>query len=51
MTYRRFVALAVLIGLGAEGSLFAVDGKKAMYVGGTRTDIKEAAEGRMFLEG
>ena len=23
----------------------AVDGKKAMYVGGTRTDIKEAAEG------
>lgn len=25
--------------------LLAVDGKKAMYVGGTRTDIKEAAEG------
>lgn len=24
----------------------AVDGKKAMYVGGTRTDIKEAAEGK-----
>jgi hypothetical protein len=26
--------------------LLAVDGKKAMYVGGTRTDIKEAAEGK-----
>src|SRR4051812_36835121 len=25
--------------------LLAVDGKKAMYVGGTRTDIKEASEG------
>ena len=26
--------------------VLAVDGNKAMYVGGTRTDIKEAAEGR-----
>ena len=46
MTLRRFVALAVLVGFVAECSLFAVDGKKAMYVGGTRTDIKEAAEGQ-----
>ena len=41
----RFAAAALLVTLAAQ-PLAAVDGKKAMYVGGTRTDIKEAAEGR-----
>jgi hypothetical protein len=38
------VATAVLVGF-VSATVFAVDGKKAMYVGGTRTDIKESAEG------
>jgi hypothetical protein len=41
---QRIVATGVLIGV-VSTSVLAVDGKKAMYVGGTRTDIKEAAEG------
>jgi hypothetical protein len=49
MTRRRAFSLplcvAVLATFVAERQLFAVDGNKAMYVGGTRTDIKEAAEG------
>jgi hypothetical protein len=51
MTWRRFVATAVLVGFVAEGALLAVDGNKAMYVGGTRTDIKEAAEGQFDVSG
>jgi hypothetical protein len=42
---RRLVATAVLVCV-VSTALSAVDGKKAMYVGGTRTDIKEAAEGK-----
>lgn len=42
---RRLVATAVLVGF-VSATVGAVDGKKAMYVGGTRTDIKEAAEGK-----
>lgn len=41
---QRSVATAVLIAF-ASAAVLAVDGKKAMYVGGTRTDIKESAEG------
>ena len=43
---KRLIAAALLISF-ASVSILAVDGKKAMYVGGTRTDIKEAAEGRL----
>ena len=43
---KQIVATLVLVSL-VSVSVFAVDGKKAMYVGGTRTDIKEAAEGRL----
>jgi len=43
---KRLIAVALLISF-ASVSILAVDGKKAMYVGGTRTDIKEAAEGRL----
>ena len=39
------LCVVVLVAFAAEGHLFAVDANKAMYVGGTRTDIKEAAEG------
>jgi hypothetical protein len=46
MRYRTGIVIAVLIGFVCQASLGAVDGKKAMYVGGTRTDIKEAAEGK-----
>src|SRR5262245_38221931 len=42
---KRIVATGVLVGFLAA-SIGAVEGKKAQYVGGTRTDIKEAAEGR-----
>jgi hypothetical protein len=42
---KRIVGTLVLVGF-VSASVLAVDGKKAMYVGGTRTDIKEAAEGR-----
>jgi hypothetical protein len=45
MAHRRLIAIPVLLAFVAQGQLLAVDGKKAMYVGGTRTDIKEAAEG------
>jgi hypothetical protein len=41
---RSWIAVALLVVFAAP--LLAVDGKKAMYVGGTRTDIKEAAEGK-----
>lgn len=41
---RRTVA-TILLACVVVQSVAAVDGKKAMYVGGTRTDIKEAAEG------
>jgi hypothetical protein len=41
---RSWIAVALLVVFSAP--LLAVDGKKAMYVGGTRTDIKEAAEGK-----
>jgi hypothetical protein len=51
MRHRRFVVVAVLLAFIAEGQLLAVDGKKAMYVGGTRTDIKEAAEGVFDVSG
>jgi len=51
MGRRRFVAIAILLAFIAEGVLLAVDGKKAMYVGGTRTDIKEAAEGQFDVSG
>jgi hypothetical protein len=42
---KRSIAFVLILALAAT-PLLAVDGKKAMYVGGTRTDIKEAAEGR-----
>jgi hypothetical protein len=40
----RIVVLAIVVSVLVQ-PLEAVDGKKAMYVGGTRTDIKETAEG------
>ena len=43
---KQLVATAVLVCLVVV-SVGAVDGKKAMYVGGTRTDIKETAEGKL----
>jgi hypothetical protein len=46
MRQRKRVVGVVGILVMASVVLQAVDGKKAMYVGGTRTDIKEAAEGR-----
>lgn len=46
MRQRRHVVGVVGILVIASVMLEAVDGKKAMYVGGTRTDIKEAAEGK-----
>jgi hypothetical protein len=42
---KRIIATALLLSL-VSVSVLAVDGKKAMYVGGTRTDITEAAEGK-----
>jgi hypothetical protein len=42
---QRIIATALLVCV-VSVSVLAVDGKKAMYVGGTRTDIKEAAEGK-----
>jgi hypothetical protein len=42
---KRIVATALLVSF-VSVSVLAVDGKKAMYVGGTRTDITEAAEGK-----
>jgi hypothetical protein len=50
MHYKRFIGVVILIGLIVQ-PLEAVDGKKAMYVGGTRTDIKEAAEGLFDVTG
>jgi hypothetical protein len=48
-TYNRIswasVVVATIVGLAA--TVLAVDGNKAMYVGGTRTDIKEASEGKL----
>lgn len=41
----RKTTATILIALFAVQAVAAVDGNKAMYVGGTRTDIKEAAEG------
>jgi hypothetical protein len=50
MRHRRsFTALVLLVTFAAP--MLAVDGKKAMYVGGTRTDIKEAAEGAFDVSG
>lgn len=44
---KRWTATVLLfVGVCSTAVGFAVDAKKAMYVGGTRTDIKEAAEGR-----
>lgn len=40
---KRSTTFALLVAMGV--TLCAVDGKKAVYVGGTRTDIKEATEG------
>ena len=40
---KKIVATILIVAFTVP--LLAVDGKKAMYVGGTRTDIKEAAEG------
>jgi len=45
MRNRRFLAVILLAVFVTGAPLAAVDGKKAMYVGGTRADIKEAAEG------
>src|SRR5580765_926390 len=45
MAHRRLIAVVVLLASVAQSQLLAVDANKAMYVGGTRTDIKEAAEG------
>src|SRR5262245_31117665 len=46
---KKFIASTLVVGLVA--TVFAVDGNKAMYVGGTRTDIKEAAEGKFDVSG
>ena len=47
---KRWTAtVLLLIGLCSTAVGLAVDAKKAMYVGGTRTDIKEAAEGRFDI--
>jgi hypothetical protein len=50
MMTKRLIATVVLLGF-VSTSVLAVDGKKAMYVGGTRTDIKEAAEGTFDVAG
>lgn len=47
MRQRSHVLGVVAVLLIASVTIEAVDGKKAMYVGGTRTDIKEAAEGKL----
>jgi hypothetical protein len=44
---RRFVALCVLGALAAPAVVSAVDGKKAEYVGGTISGVKEGAEGKL----
>lgn len=43
----RFITFIVLITFGAASLTFAVDSKKAVYVGGTVTTIPEKAEGRL----
>ena len=43
---QRFIATFVFVSFVSASLLAGVDGKKAVYVGGTRTEIKEAAEGR-----
>jgi hypothetical protein len=42
---KRTIASVLAVVCLVQVVVLAVDGKKAMYVGGTRTDIKEAAEG------
>lgn len=43
----RFIAVVVVITVGAPSITFAVDSKKAAYVGGTVTAIPEKTEGRL----
>lgn len=46
MTMRHTIVVALVLALFAgSASLLAVDGDKAMYVGGTITGVKEKAEG------
>jgi hypothetical protein len=42
----RRIAVVVMVALALEVSAFAVDGKKAAYVGGTVAGLKEQSEGR-----
>ena len=46
---KRLISSTVLLALVIPVVLFAVDGKKAQYVGGTVTTLKEKAEGRMMI--
>ena len=46
----RFLAALLLAVLAAPTLLLAVDGDKAMYVGGTVAGVKEKAEGKLSTE-
>lgn len=43
---KRFVASVLLLSCLAPAALFAIDGRKAEYVGGTLTTLTEQSEGR-----
>jgi hypothetical protein len=45
MNLKRKIAVALVVILAAEHSLFALDSDKAQYVGGTLTNIPERSEG------
>lgn len=47
MNTTRLIASALLVAFVAQATLFAVDGKKAEYIGGTVAGMPEKTEGRL----